>query len=770
MTNYTIKREFRFTVLTIVLSSVIAVVSSQLIYPDDVSFLEELTKPGLSQDQIAEALYQSLSHVTPETIIQSFKIALEHRWKHIPRNDSPDLRFESEASIRESLAQVNIEPECISDVTAYVQHVSTSRWAQKMVDATGKPGAGILSGRFMFLGDFDECRAVQADYSSSPVETFTGQYCLGNYKTKLLPMPTQLKTSWAFCLPDSCNDMDSLQLAAYVLKQLNVTAIEFDSMRCHRNSISLNNRAVGAFVMLGVILILVLLGTFLDILLIQSPKWRVSDEVREDLGGLLPEAPFQYPPRGRRQQEDWHVGRSIEADPLILNNNHPALTAVRTHQPMWVRLLLAFSAWTNAEKLIQTDLPSGSLTCLNGIRVISINWVVLGHTVLFIARNGENVVAYTEAAVKRWSFQTIINGTFSVDTFFVLSGVLVSYVTLSNLKKTHGKINWLKFYIHRYLRLTPVYMIIMALYLGTLPFLFNGPLYDQKNGFERDPHCKNSWWGNPLYIQNLVRFKPYFCMAWSWYLAVDMQFYILSPVLLIPLYHRPKLGYFVVSLFLIATTVTPLALTETRKYPSGIFAVHLKGHPTPLGDSFYDIYISPYSRMGPYLIGLLTGHILSRRRNVRIPGHLIVIGWMSALATGLACVYGLSQYFKGTGMNLHAASIYNGLSRTAWGISVAWVIFSCVTGTGGVINTFLSWSVWVPLSKLTYVVYLIHVIVLDVLVATARTPVYASNWSIAILYIATLSLTYAFAFICSVLFEAPGLVLEKLLFRPSKKQ
>jgi hypothetical protein len=33
-----------------------------------------------------------------------------------------------------------------------------------------------------------------------------------------------------------------------------------------------------------------------------------------------------------------------------------------------------------------------------------------------------------------------------------LSGVLVSYLLLKDLDKTKGRVNWIMFYVHRYLR------------------------------------------------------------------------------------------------------------------------------------------------------------------------------------------------------------------------------------------------------------------------------------------------------------------------------
>ena len=58
-------------------------------------------------------------------------------------------------------------------------------------------------------------------------------------------------------------------------------------------------------------------------------------------------------------------------------------------------------------------------------------------------------------------------------------------------------------------------------------------------------------------------------------------------------------------------------------------------------------------------------------------------------------------------------------------MAIGWVIFSCVKvnklvkfnlqtvhivsqGYGGIVNDFLSWSFWAPLSRLTYSCYLIH--------------------------------------------------------------
>ncbi len=53
--------------------------------------------------------------------------------------------------------------------------------------------------------------------------------------------------------------------------------------------------------------------------------------------------------------------------------------------------------------------------------------------------------------------QTIGNSSVSVDTFFLMSGLLVSFLLLRELDRNKGKFNVGLYYLHRYLRLTIVY-------------------------------------------------------------------------------------------------------------------------------------------------------------------------------------------------------------------------------------------------------------------------------------------------------------------------
>ena len=58
-----------------------------------------------------------------------------------------------------------------------------------------------------------------------------------------------------------------------------------------------------------------------------------------------------------------------------------------------MRFLLCFSIVKNTRSILSTHVPKGAIECINGIRVISMWWVILGHFLLFVLGDlGENSI------------------------------------------------------------------------------------------------------------------------------------------------------------------------------------------------------------------------------------------------------------------------------------------------------------------------------------------------------------------------------------------
>ncbi|CAG0905380.1 unnamed protein product, partial [Darwinula stevensoni] len=220
-------------------------------------------------------------------------------------------------------------------------------------------------------------------------------------------------------------------------------------------------------------------------------------------------------------------------------------------------LLVAGSFYTNGEKLLSTKQGSDVIGSLHGIRFVTMTWVVLGHTYSIMTAGVPMINPMVlDEMTKVFFFNAILNATPSVDTFFFMSGLLVSYLLLKELQRNKGKFNIIKFYIHRYIRLTPIYAMFIWFSVDLFPYTFSGPLQKIVSDVLTDP-CRDQWWRNLLYINNMVEEKEGMCMGHTWYMANDFQMYLVSPLIILPLFFFPAVGMGFAGLLLAGSITVP---------------------------------------------------------------------------------------------------------------------------------------------------------------------------------------------------------------------
>ena len=119
-----------------------------------------------------------------------------------------------------------------------------------------------------------------------------------------------------------------------------------------------------------------------------------------------------------------------------------------------------FSAYHNIIKICKVDSgpnDGSNLSCINGLKYISITWIVLGHTlaeytgVLSMFGIFSSSVYAHQVASTGFPFVAVWNGLLGVDTFLVIGGCLLAFHTLKELDKTKGGSigMWAMFYVHR---------------------------------------------------------------------------------------------------------------------------------------------------------------------------------------------------------------------------------------------------------------------------------------------------------------------------------
>lgn len=415
-----------------------------------------------------------------------------------------------------------------------------------------------------------------------------------------------------------------------------------------------------------------------------------------------------------------------------------------------------------------SDSNTGSLASLHGLRVIMMIWIVSGHSYSFAIQwlSFTNPNDLTQAPKDLFS-QIFANGTFSVDTFLFISGLLVSHLCLKQLKKSHGSLNFPLFYLHRYIRMTPVMMAIIAFTSTLMKYVTSGGPSFKQSTLMFDSWCRKNWYLSLFYIHNFVN-RENMCLPHTWYSAVDMQLYLITPFILLPLYHRPRLGVAIIVTLLLSSSIMTTSITITRHLPAVPYMSDSSNSTLQQLDDYYgSIYIKPYTRIGPYLIGILLGSIIHmvNGSKVTLSPKMKLLGWSIAIIGNLAVIFAMLPINQGSGYVLNdvLAGLYSGTSRVIWSLSTAWIIFCCYCGQGGLLGKFLSSKYWLPWSKLTYCAYLIHPIVMALFYGSRQVTYEFSHFLMIYIILGNILITYSVSFFLSLIFESPIVSIEKLL-------
>ena len=368
------------------------------------------------------------------------------------------------------------------------------------------------------------------------------------------------------------------------------------------------------------------------------------------------------------------IGTSIEA--WIIWKLEP-----NEEKNSYQKFFLNFGLHNNTKRLFDTTPPPNGndhISCLDGIRFISMTWVVLGHVLMQVQSElPTNSVPTLFKKFESFWFQPIDNALPSVDTFFLLSGLLVCYLMLKELDKTKGWINWPIMYLHRYLRLTGIYAFILFFMVSLWEHLGIGPGHSNRLEVE---NCRKVAWQNLLYINNFFpgvytedKGDEYPCMGETWYLANDMQFFVVAPIIVYLIWKIKNIGLVVAGLLALLSALVPAGLTYKNGWgaQSGLEGVVPESEIEK--DYFNWNYIKPWCRFSPYIVGILLGYLLHITKKKPLKMHRVVAiwGWLIAFGTGFAVIYGLNipkRYlsppdFEGEPLSETANIIYGGFHR-----------------------------------------------------------------------------------------------------------
>ena len=668
-----------------------------------------------------------------------------------------------------SASDVNVSEGC----RAAVQRLSTLQATEPQLmahywDSWGKPSDSILTGHTTFLGYYDECinlkntdlgdmkyciypMIMDTNVMQRPSESEDGVCHSSN-----CPMPvntsTVLNVKVGVCYPSVCSANDF----AIVLSKMNiksVTTMTSDPFSDTTNTITIDlnitedsppfcpvtdeeyDSGTIAVIAVCVILVgLVMVGTTVDIVLwILPSNVMVTSEADSKLANSLPRD--NNSKDNSKENLSEHFKKTMNDNSLTIKD-----------------LILAFSLNNTVPNLLRGQSPS-ALKALGGVKVISNFTIITLHVYqlpgLFFPSTSQN--SYLQHLPSRLIFQPIINVNFAVETFFIVSATLSTYLTLKDMER-HKRFRFMYFYLNRFFRLSPLLYLTTFIMYKLSARVGQGPLW-----YSHDANaCANTWWYNLLYLTN-TKSAIDMCNALTWHISADMQLFIFSPIFISLLYHVQYVGFAAVAITMIAATATVGYVSAANGYWAAIYY-----NPQVL-HQLTGLHVQIFYRANSYLTGILLGYILYKKYNLAtlpIANYskrlIYTLLWITAIVLCLVTIFGTYGEYSFT----HHFSdmenvIYLMFSGLAWSIGIAIIIYICNTGYGGVVNKVLSWPGWDPLVKLSYGVALINPLVLFYGVGTLQSSLKYTGTLFVMLTLFTIMSSYAVSVITAVFVEQP---------------
>ncbi|KAK9872845.1 hypothetical protein WA026_019632 [Henosepilachna vigintioctopunctata] len=590
----------------------------------------------------------------------------------------------------------------------------------KMEDASSDfKITGILYGNFWDLGSYDECLSIRSEEK----EIF-GKYCLGYLPLEELISKPNIKIQNTLEMVRSTKEqleildllhsgnpsLTGLHFGVCVPNKcsaLQVTEryqhVYFDEKLCYSEAepTEMNTGALIALIFIGCSVMLAMISTVYDLL-------------------------CEY-----RGQESKHL------------------------------ILIAFSMYTNGKNLVKISKNQNQLLCINGIKAITMLWIILGHVYYnFPISLAMNNLAAISDWVENPANMIIMSGALSVDTFFVVGGLLHVYTSMRTPKsKLSQSLKQLPMsLLHRYLRLTPALSIMVLIYAtGLVSYVSDGPRWGLMDDLLLTS-CKNKWWATILYVQNYDKVEN-LCVSQSWYLSVDMQLFIIAQLIIILLRLLPKLALSLMVLLVLVANIIMFVVGYTNEI-TGLG----KGSVFPIQTS--DYYYMTHVRYGPYVLGMLVGYYIyelkRREKPLKLSTWSLSLLWTVIFSALLASIFSGHEVLTNTDNGV-IDGFFFALNRTIWSCGIALLIILCATGKGGPVNWFLSFPIFQLITKLSYSIYLIHYIVINIGNLSSRDTIAFTDMNALLQFFAYSAITILLSVVYCLIFEHPMMIISKII-------
>ncbi|KAJ2937916.1 hypothetical protein O0L34_g14189 [Tuta absoluta] len=406
----------------------------------------------------------------------------------------------------------------------------------------------------------------------------------------------------------------------------------------------------------------------------------------------------------------WIVGGIV-----LLNLVGTTYDLLRNQDAKPNKYLIAWSIRVNWCRLFATYDTGGdprltALKSVQGIRAFTLAMVMLAHSMIvhhmayihnpeIIERNGSH-----------WASMIFHNGSVVVQAFFLLSSFLFTYNLLILAETKKKKLNLCMLpqcLMHRVIRILPLHLFMVGLTATWWVRSSSGALWTPLIR-ESAAACRRKWWTHALFLNNLI-YPDDKCLIQSWFLAADMQLYIVAAALTL-LLARSRKPVRILSILLLGSVLANFAIA----YYFNLKPIMMLMNPEQIRSqyvgepSFNWLYSAPWGSLPASLLGVLLAFL---QRDLLASGYKPESSLIFRIAYPLffpALILWLLGGHLVRGASPIAVAAYAAVDRVGYVLIGTVGLIGFFNHVDSIWKRFFEWRGWVPIGRMSLAVLLVH--------------------------------------------------------------
>ncbi|XP_045503616.1 regulator of hypoxia-inducible factor 1-like [Colias croceus] len=425
------------------------------------------------------------------------------------------------------------------------------------------------------------------------------------------------------------------------------------------------------------------------------------------------------------------------------------------------KFIVAWSVRANWRRLVSTyedgDPRLSALAPIQGVRVVLLVLVMMTHSAEIQHKLYQYNPNYLEQILNHPVTMLIRNGSALVQGFVVISNFLFAYSLLLIARNRQLGLAQLPMcLLHRFLRLAPVHLLVVGFAATWWRRAGDGPQWHSIVGAESDV-CRRKFFSHAFFLHNLVNTDEH-CLLQTWFIAVDMQLYIVASVLTLWLMEKKKRAVPLLTALFFGSCLMNMCLAYINDWKSLLYIMLPENVRTTFRGvpSFSRFYVAPWGSLPACFLGLLLAHLhyhMQENGYKLAKSKILYLCSHSAVPLHVACIMAGNYVRAHTGRL--ATALYAAVERPAFALLSAVYVIALVNHVDNIYRRLLSLRLLQALGRLSLAVLMLHWCVNMMLVASRRTLSEVSVGNIASDLISTIWWTYVLALPLTLLVESP---------------